>query len=67
MIDKLINWNSRINEANYKLSEFMVVSHRDLDPKNVMWYQDIPFFIDWEAAGYVKPIPRAVRSFKLLD
>lgn len=55
MIDKLINWNRLINEANCKLSELSVISHRDLDPKNVMWHQDVPYFIDWEAAGYVNP------------
>lgn len=55
MIDKLIYWNTLINESNFILSEYMVISHRDLDPKNVMWHQDIPYFIDWEAAGYVNP------------
>ncbi len=55
MVDKLIYWNTLINESKYKLSEFMVISHGDLDPKNVMWYQDMPYFIDWEAAGYVNP------------
>lgn len=39
-----------------KLLEHMVVSHRDLDPKNVMWDKDRdPIVIDWEAAGYVNP------------
>jgi Ser/Thr protein kinase RdoA (MazF antagonist) len=55
MVDKLIYWNTLINESKYKLSEFMVISHGDLDPKNVMWHQDKPYFIDWEAAGYVNP------------
>jgi thiamine kinase-like enzyme len=55
MIDKLIIWNRCVNDANFKLSDFMVISHRDLDPKNVMWNQGIPYFIDWEAAGYVNP------------
>ena len=55
IIDKLITWNNGINEANDKLSEYMVISHGDLDPKNVMWHQDLPYFIDWEAAGYVNP------------
>lgn len=54
-VDKLIYWNTLINESNYKLSEFMVISHRDLDPKNVLWHKDKPYFIDWEAAGYVNP------------
>ena len=32
-----------------------VLSHRDLDPKNVLWDGMEPFLIDWEAAGYVNP------------
>ena len=37
------------------LSKTAVISHRDLDPKNVMWNGDKPCVIDWEAAGYVNP------------
>lgn len=33
-----------------------VFSHRDLDPKNVMWLNEEPYPIDWEAAGYVGPM-----------
>jgi Ser/Thr protein kinase RdoA (MazF antagonist) len=55
MVDKLIYWNTLVNESKCELSEFMVISHGDLDPKNVMWHQDTPYFIDWEAAGYVNP------------
>ena len=33
----------------------MVISHRDLDPKNVIWDEFCPFLIDWEAAGYINP------------
>lgn len=54
-IEKLIIWNQRANDANIKLSEYSVISHRDLDPKNVMWNNDTPYFIDWEAAGYINP------------
>ncbi|QUH28573.1 phosphotransferase enzyme family protein [Vallitalea guaymasensis] len=39
-----------------ELLERQVISHRDLDPKNVMWGVDgKPIIIDWEAAGYVNP------------
>ncbi|HKL80238.1 MAG TPA: phosphotransferase [Mobilitalea sp.] len=55
MIDKLVIWNKRVNDANLRLSEHMVISHRDLDPKNVMWNRGTPYFIDWESAGYVNP------------
>ena len=38
-----------------------VISHRDLDPKNVLWANaHTPYLIDWEAAGYVQPAGEAV-------
>ena len=33
----------------------LVISHTDLDRKNVMWQEDKPFIIDWEASGYINP------------
>lgn len=41
-------------------SSHKVISHRDLDPKNVMWQGNQPFIIDWEAAGYVNPFQELV-------
>lgn len=48
-------WNQAACEAGEILAKTMVISHRDLDPKNVMWNGDGPLIIDWEAAGYVNP------------
>lgn len=48
-------WNQAACDAREVLAETMVISHRDLDPKNVMWNGNIPWIIDWEAAGYVNP------------
>lgn len=48
-------WNQRACNAESYLSKQTVISHRDLDPKNVMWNGDKPYIIDWEAAGYVNP------------
>lgn len=33
-----------------------VISHRDLDPKNVMWTTTGPVVIDWESAGPIHPM-----------
>lgn len=49
------SWNQAASNAQKVLVETMVISHRDLDPKNVMWNGDSPWIIDWEAAGYVNP------------
>ena len=48
-------WNETACEAKSCLTKLTVISHRDLDPKNVMWSDDKPHIIDWEAAGYVNP------------
>ena len=48
-------WNQAACEAQEMLAQTLVISHRDLDPKNVMWNGSEPLVIDWEAAGYVNP------------
>lgn len=55
MIDDLKKWNQESIKAFLSLSSNLVLSHRDLDPKNIMWENDNPYIIDWEAAGYVNP------------
>ena len=55
MIDELKKWNKELYESCSLLSDYLVLSHRDLDPKNVMWIDDNPYIIDWESAGYVNP------------
>lgn len=53
----LLNEWSRLDaEANVILSRTSVVSHRDLDQKNVLWRDAAsPVAIDWEAAGLTNP------------
>lgn len=49
-------WSARSEEADARLARTLVVSHRDLDQKNVLWRDDgTPVAIDWEAAGLVNP------------
>ncbi len=55
VLPKLIQWNKQAAEAAQILAQYQVISHRDLDPKNVMWHNDQPTLIDWEAAGYINP------------
>lgn len=61
-IDKIYVWNAKSNEAAEVLSSETVISHRDLDPKNVMWNQDIPTIIDWESAGYINPMQDLIET-----
>ncbi|HCV52808.1 MAG TPA: hypothetical protein DGL70_05535 [Exiguobacterium sp.] len=48
-------------EAKLQLPEDWIVSHRDLDPKNVLWTTNGPVLIDWESAGLIH---RAVDVFE---
>ncbi|OPA78634.1 aminoglycoside phosphotransferase [Paenibacillus selenitireducens] len=56
ILDNLYEWNAQANKSAKLLTSDRVISHRDLDPKNVMWNQDNPIIIDWEAAGYINPM-----------
>jgi aminoglycoside phosphotransferase (APT) family kinase protein len=53
--DDIMSWNQKVLNSSAILSIEKVISHRDLDPKNVMWQGNHPYIIDWEAAGYVNP------------
>ncbi|MHA7966759.1 aminoglycoside phosphotransferase family protein [Paenibacillus sp. CAU 1782] len=54
-IQQLYLWNSEAKESSELLAGESVLSHRDLEPKNVMWSQDGPILIDWESAGEINP------------
>ncbi len=52
----LSRWSALYRDAIGRLGGALVVSHRDLDQKNVLWRADgSPAIIDWEAAGLVNP------------
>lgn len=61
-IDKLNDWNAMANKSAKLLASDMVIGHRDLDPKNVMWKQDNPILIDWESAGYINPMQDLIET-----
>lgn len=55
-IEDLYSWSAELNIAAKSLASDTIISHGDLDPKNVMWSKDNPIIIDWEAAGFVNPM-----------
>jgi Ser/Thr protein kinase RdoA (MazF antagonist) len=58
----LIEWSSACEAADERLNRHLVVSHRDLDPKNVLWRDaQSPILIDWESAGLTNPTAEVVR------
>lgn len=54
-IEQLFLWNDKAKRSSRMLAEESVFSHRDLEPKNVMWKQGSPIIIDWESAGAINP------------
>lgn len=61
-INNIYDWTAQANESAKLLASNMVISHRDLDPKNVMWIQDNPIIIDWECAGFVNPMYELIET-----
>ncbi|MEO3945803.1 phosphotransferase [Gorillibacterium sp. CAU 1737] len=55
-MEKLYEWNALANHSASLLEADRVFSHRDLEPKNVMWTADGPVIIDWESAGSIHPL-----------
>ncbi len=56
----IIRWDNHVVSSLYEVSQNQVISHRDLDPKNVMWKNNEPYIIDWESAGYVNPFQELI-------
>lgn len=54
-IDLLYKLNQKANEAIKYANSNLIISHIDLDRKNVIWQEHKPFIIDWEASGYINP------------
>jgi len=55
-IDLLYDWTRRANNAAQQLASNTVISHLDLDSKNVLWNDETPILIDWEASGHINPM-----------
>lgn len=54
-VEDLNKLNKQAHTALSLLNQNSVMSHRDLDPKNVLWNGEKPHIIDWEAAGMLSP------------
>ena len=57
LLIELRAWNGLAQEGYAGVGSRWVVSHGDLDQKNVLWQDDeTPYLIDWESAGLVNPV-----------
>lgn len=53
---RLIEWNEKYQIAVAGFQSVSVISHADLDPKNVLWDENNkPVLIDWESARLINP------------
>jgi thiamine kinase-like enzyme len=55
-IEQLFVWSAKAKRSSRILADEQVIGHRDLEPKNVMWFQEMPILIDWESAGFINPM-----------
>lgn len=60
-IEILYEINKKTNEALEYAKSNLIISHRDLIKKNILWNNNIPTVIDWESSGYVNPIVELVQ------
>jgi len=52
----IISLSAQYHQAAGALRDELVISHRDMDQKNILWTaDDSPAIIDWEAAGLTNP------------
>jgi thiamine kinase-like enzyme len=55
-LPQLIVWSETYQTAKQRLNKRLIISHTDMDPKNVLWHDDTsPVLIDWEGAGLANP------------
>lgn len=61
VVDKIYEWNRVANSSVEIVHKNQIISHRDMDCKNVLWDEkQNPIIIDWEAAGYVNPLQELI-------
>ncbi|MBS0290308.1 MAG: phosphotransferase [Proteobacteria bacterium] len=61
--DRIIHINHSYQSAISLIKDHVVISHGDLDQKNVLWDQnDTPILIDWESARKLNPTYEIVNS-----
>lgn len=63
-LPQFIELSAKARESFDVLNQHLVVSHRDLDAKNVLWQDKQPILIDWEYAGPINPtLERLIVAF----
>lgn len=55
-LKRIKRWDSEASSTLKQWQGTSVLSHRDLDAKNVLWKSGAPILIDWESAGPIHPM-----------
>ena len=56
MSSAIFAWNDNYHQAVAQLNKHTLISHGDLDQKNVLWtHEGKPIIIDWESARLINP------------
>jgi thiamine kinase-like enzyme len=55
-IDMLYDYYAKGVEALNALSDKNIISHRNLDPRNVIWNGYTPYIVDWDTAAPINPL-----------
>lgn len=61
-VDDLYTWHRQAVQSSRLFMTNRVISHRDLDSKNVLWHDDRPLVIDWESAGSIHPMQDLIET-----
>lgn len=54
-ISQLVIWSELAEYSLEKLNKELLISHRDLDAKNLLWQKNKAILLDWEYAGLINP------------
>lgn len=57
----LVHTESELSKARTLLPAILCLSDEDMDPKNIMWDNGIPWVIDLECLDYGNPISHAIQ------
>lgn len=59
--ERIYHWEKEVKLVSDDVFSNQIISHRDMDCKNVLWdKKNRPIIIDWEAAGFINPLQELI-------
>lgn len=57
LLPQILKWNDLYQSLISELNNDLLVTHRDMHHKNILWEKDLtPHIVDWESAGLINPL-----------